>query len=122
MKVNYKDLGARIKKRREELKMSQTDLASLANLSTQHISNVENARSKVGLEKLIAIANVLNCSVDELLCGSLRAGSRAIYSDEISAIIDDFSDAEIRVLPEFLRNYNYIYKLLKSNMEEEKME
>lgn len=117
MKIDYRDLGARIKKRREELKMSQADLASLANLSTQHISNVENARSKIGLEKLITIANVLECSADELLCGSLRVGSRAVYSEEISAIIEDFSDAEIRVLPEFLRNYNYIYKLLKHNME-----
>ncbi len=122
MKVDYKDLGIRIKKRREELKMSQAELASLANLSTQHVSNVENARSKVGLEKLIAIANILECSVDELLCGSLSAGGRAVYNDEISEIIEDFSDAEIRVLPEFLRNYNYIYKLLKDNIEQGKKE
>lgn len=122
MKIDYVDLGVRIKKRREELKMSQAELASLADLSTQHISNVENARSKIGLEKLTTIANVLECSMDELLCGSLRAGSRAVYSDEISAIIEDFSDAEIRVLPEFLRNYNYIYKLLKYNLEEGRSE
>lgn len=122
MKLDYKDLGARIKKRREELKMSQADLASAAGLSTQHISNVENARSKIGLEKLIIIANTLNCSLDELLCGSLKEGSRAVYCDEISAIIEDFSDTEIRVLPEFLRNYNYIYKLLKYNLGESKEE
>ncbi len=118
MKIDYKDLGARIKRRREELNMSQAELASMVGLSTQHVSNVENARSKIGLEKLVSITNALNCSADELLCGSLRAGSRAVYSDEISTIIEDFSDAEIRVLPEFLRNYNYIYKLLKHNMEE----
>lgn len=120
MKIDYIDLGVRIRKRREELKMSQAELASLTGLSTQHVSNVENARSKVGLEKLITIANVLDCSADELLCGSLKAGSRAVYNDEIAAIIEDFSDAEIRVLPEFLRNYNYIYRLLKSDLEENK--
>ena len=99
--------------------MSQAELASRTELSTQHISNVENARSKVGLEKLVAIANELDCSVDELLCGSIRTGSRSVYSDEIAAIIEDFSDTEIRVLPEFLRNYNYIYQLMKHHIEEE---
>lgn len=115
MKVDYKDLGLRIKRRREELKMSQAELASQVDLSTQHISNVENARSKVGLEKLVTIANVLNCSVDELLCGSLKTGSRSVFSDEIAEVIEDFSDVEMRVLPEFLRLYNVAYRLLEES-------
>lgn len=118
MSVDYIDLGARIKRKREALKMSQAELASRADLSTQHISNVENARSKIGLDKLVTIANVLECSVDELLCGSMRIGSRLVYCDEIAGIIEDFSDTEMRILPEFLRNYNYIYKLLKQNVDE----
>ncbi|MBD5548614.1 MAG: helix-turn-helix transcriptional regulator [Lachnospiraceae bacterium] len=118
MSVNYIDLGARIKRRREELKMSQAELASQAELSTQHISNVENARSKIGLDKLVTISNVLDCSVDELLCGSMKTGSRLVYSDEIADIIEDFSDTEMRTLPELLRYYNYIYKLLKQNLDE----
>ena len=120
MKVDYHDLGTRIRKRREELNISQAELASMAGLSTQHISNVENAKSKIGLEKLVSIANALDCSVDELLCGSLRMVSRTVYHNEIASIIEDFSDTEMRVLPEFLRNYNYICKLIKKNMEKEK--
>lgn len=122
MSVNYIDLGARIKRRREELKMSQAELASRAELSTQHISNVENARSKIGLDKLVTISNVLDCSVDELLCGSMKTGSRSVYSDEIADIIEDFSDIEMRTLPELLRYYNYIYKLLKQNLDEKRKE
>lgn len=118
MSVDYSDLGMRIKRRREELKMSQAELASRADLSTQHISNVENARSKIGLDKLVTISNVLACSVDELLCGSMRTGGRSVYNDEIADIIDDFSDIEMRILPEFLRNYSYICRLLKQNVEE----
>lgn len=120
MKVDYRDLGARIRKRREELKISQEELADLVGLSTQHISNVENAKTRIGLEKLVSIANVLECSVDELLCGSLRVGSREIYHDEIASIIEDFTDTEMRVLPEFLRSYNYMYKLLEKNIEKKK--
>ena len=122
MSVNYIDLGVRIKRRREELKMSQAELASQADFSTQHISNVENARSKIGLDKLVTISNVLDCSVDELLCGSMKSGSRSVYSDEIADIIEDFSDTEMRTLPEFLRYYTYIYKLLKQNLDENREE
>lgn len=122
MSVDYSDLGIRVKRRREELRMSQAELASRAELSTQHISNVENARSKIGLDKLVTISNVLECSVDELLCGSMRTGGRSVYNDEVAGIIDDFSDTEMRILPEFLRNYSYIYKLLKQNVDESREE
>ena len=122
MSVDYSDLGIRIKRRREELKMSQAELASRAELSTQHISNVENARSKIGLDKLVTISNVLECSVDELLCGSMRTGGRPVYNDEIAGIIDDFSDTEMRILPEFRKNYSYIYKLLKQDVDESREE
>lgn len=118
MSVDYKDLGHRIKKKRENLGMSQAELADQADLSTQHISNVENARSKIGLEKLVTVANVLNSYTDELLCGSVRT-SRAVYSEEVAAIIETFSDTQLRVLPEFLRDFNYVYELLKRRMEEE---
>lgn len=66
VKLDYRDLGIRIRKRREELNIPQAELASRAGLSVQHISNVENAKSRVGLEKLVNIANALNCSVDQL--------------------------------------------------------
>ena len=117
MTVDYKDLGIRIRRKREESGMSQAELAAKAQLSTQHISNVENARSKIGLEKLVAIANILNSSVDELICGSIKS-SKSIYSSEIAEMIEDFSDMELRVLPAFLRNFNYVFELLKHSMEE----
>lgn len=118
MKVDYKDLGARIKKKREGKRMSQAELAAQTDLSTQHISNVENARSKIGLEKLVRIADALDCSVDELLCGSMKTGSRSVYSDEIAEILEDFSNTEMKVLPELLKNYSYVFKLLKNDLEE----
>lgn len=116
--VDYKDLGMRIRKKREERGMSQAELAGKAQLSTQHISNVENARSKIGLDKLVVISNVLNCSLDELICGSLKKG-RTVYNSEIAEIIEDFSDNELRVLPNFLRSVNYLYKLMQSDKDSE---
>lgn len=119
MTVDYKDLGNRIRKKREERHMSQADLAGKVHLSTQHVSNVENAKSKVGLDKLVAIANVLDCSLDELVCGSIKQ-SRTIYHDEISEMLEEFSEIGLRSAPEILKHINYVYKLMKKDAEREK--
>lgn len=118
MAVDYKDLGSRIRMKREENGMSQAELAGKAQLSTQHVSNVENARSKIGLEKLVDIANILDCSLDELVCGSVKSG-RTVYNSEIAEMIEDFSDTEMRVLPEFLRTLNYFYKSMEKDIRKE---
>jgi len=119
LSVNYKDLGNRIKKKRESFGMSQAELAAQTELSTQHISNVENARSKIGLDKLVTIANVLNCSIDELLCDSMNVKvSRAIYSEEVATIIETFSDEEVKALPEALKYCNYINQIFMQAAEE----
>ena len=113
MPVDYVKLGVRIKGRREKAKMSQAELASEADISTQHISNIENAKTKVSLERIVDIANILNCSVDELLCDSL-VEARVIYINEVAGLIESFSDVEIRALPEFLRSYSCFSKLLEN--------
>lgn len=105
----------RIRRKREACKMSQAELAAKVRLSTQHMSNVENARSKIGLEKLVEVADVLTCSVDELLCGSVKAG-KSVYISEVAELIDDFSDEEVRALPDFLKYYNYMYKMMEDRI------
>lgn len=117
MAIDYKDLGKRIKTRREASGYSQAELADKVELSTQHISNIENAKSKVSLDKLLSIANVLNCTVDEIICGSMKK-SRSIYIDDINAIIEQFSDIEIRALPDFLNNYHSLSDMLRQFMKE----
>lgn len=118
MAVDYRDLGMRIRKKREAAGLSQAALAARADLSTQHISNVENAKSKIGLDKLVIIANVLDTSLDELICGSMK-NSRVIYNNDIAEMMEDFSDVEIRVLPEYLRCLNSTYHLLQDMIRKE---
>ena len=93
--------------------MSQAELALAADISTQHISNIENAKTKVSLERIVDIANILDCSVDELLCDSL-VKARVIYINEVAGLIESFSDVEMRALPEFLRSYSHFSKLLEN--------
>lgn len=105
--LNYKDVGLRIKQKRKALSMSQADLATLIGASTQHISNIENARSKISLEKLVSIANVLNCTLDELLFDSIK-NCKPIAQNEIAELLDTFTNQELKYLPGFLKWYKKV--------------
>ena len=71
MKINYKLIGRRVRIARDLKKMSQARLAELIERSDSYISNIETAKSKIGLETLVRIANVLQVSTDYLLGGNL---------------------------------------------------
>lgn len=118
MAVDYFDLGIRIRKKREKVGISQAELAGRSNLSTQHICNVENARTKASLETVVTIANVFECSIDELVCGSMKA-CRTVYQNEVAVMMEDFSDMQMRLLPEFLRHYSYTYNILQKAIDKD---
>ena len=65
-------LGKRIKAARERVGMTQEDLAAAVDY---HVSVVERGVKPPKLEKLVAIANVLNVGTDELLQDSLNAAT-----------------------------------------------
>ena len=64
-------LGKRIKAARERVGMTQEDLAA----AVDYVSVVERGVKPPKLEKLVAIANVLNVGTDELLQDSLNAAT-----------------------------------------------
>lgn len=66
-------LGKRIKAAREKAHMTQEDLAAAVEYSVDHMSVVERGAKPPKLEKLVAIANVLNVGTDELLQDNLNA-------------------------------------------------
>ena len=51
-----------IKKRREELGMSQKDLAEKAGISQSFLCDIEQGRSKPSIDTALKIAEVLNIS------------------------------------------------------------
>jgi transcriptional regulator with XRE-family HTH domain len=56
---NTKDIAKLIRKRREELGISQKDLAKLCNLSNNGISKMETNESEVKLSTLLKISKIL---------------------------------------------------------------
>ena len=57
MEINYKALGERIRKIRKVEGMTQEYLAEKLEISTQHMSNIENASKKPSLALLMDLAD-----------------------------------------------------------------
>lgn len=62
-------IGKRIRKRRKELNLTQNDLSRMSNVTHQHISAIEQDKSKVSLELLSNIAKSLGVTTDFLITG-----------------------------------------------------
>ena len=46
IKIDYKSIGLRIKAARQQLHYTQEQVADLCDVSIQHISNIENNKTK----------------------------------------------------------------------------
>ena len=65
--IDDKKLAERIKALREEIGLSQAELAKRLNVSRSKISQMENNRVKITVGELVALANIFNVSIESLL-------------------------------------------------------
>ena len=77
-------LGQRIRNRRQELKLTQQQLAKALDLTSQHISVIEQDKRTPSLASLAKMAEELGVSVDYLI-----TGKKSIITDTIPAIRAD---------------------------------
>lgn len=103
MVIDYTAIGMRIKIARIKAKVTQEVLGDKTGLSVVHISNVENGNAKISLPSIIAIANALSVSVDELLCDNVVC-SNHVFNKETQEILADCSPYDIRVLVDILKS------------------
>lgn len=66
-----KRVGQRIKQRREELGLTQEQLAHKLGVATNYISTIERGASFPRYEKLVMILNALQTSADYIFCDVL---------------------------------------------------
>lgn len=97
MDINYKDIGRRIRNERINRNLTQEKLAEMIGISVTHMSNIENANTKLSLPVFIAVANALDCDADILLSGSL-SNNRRSASLIISDLLDGCTKEENRVI------------------------
>ena len=76
--------GRRIRKRRQELELTQQELAQALGLTSQHISAIEQDKRTPSLSSLSKLAQELGVTVDFLL-----KGEQGVVVDTIPAIKAD---------------------------------
>jgi len=80
--MDYSSLGARIRRERILRSWTQEQLAEKANISLSFLGHIERGTRKASLETLVALANVLDVSIDDLLSGSLSHKPRQ-HADQL---------------------------------------
>ena len=88
MPVDYQKLGDRIRVIRSQQGISQEKLAEITDLARENINRFENASKGLSLESLVAIANALHVSVDDLLVDSLNNPASTADSDLHRLLLD----------------------------------
>lgn len=67
--LDFKQIGLKIKERRQDQGLTQEFVANKLNVNPSHISNIEGGRAHPSLSALVKIANILECSVDFFIGG-----------------------------------------------------
>lgn len=75
------ELGKRIKNRRLELNLTQSDVKQKTGISTGNLSDIERGRSAPSASALCELSDVLECSVDYILFGKTRNTDKAKLSN-----------------------------------------
>ena len=81
MDLDFKAIGKRVKIARIKKNLTQEAIAEKIGITAQHMSNIETGHSRVSLPTLVAIANLLSVSADELLCDTIVTSKR-IFAKE----------------------------------------
>lgn len=101
--LDYISLGRRVKEARRKKGLKQGEVAILTGLTCSHMSHIETGKTKPALPTIVKIANVLEVSVDELLCDNLQH-ARPVYDQKIAELLADCDDAELKAFLEIIQS------------------
>ena len=73
--VDYADFGRRVRKRRNELGWTQSDLAARLNITHQAVSKWENGVALPDITILFSLSQLFSTSMEELLTGDAPAAA-----------------------------------------------
>lgn len=78
-----KEIGNRLRKKREACGYSREKLGELCALSPRFIANIEFGDATFSMDSLMAVCRVLSCSSDYLLFGDVAEPWKDIYNQLI---------------------------------------
>ncbi|MCT4631318.1 MAG: helix-turn-helix domain-containing protein [Firmicutes bacterium] len=106
MNIDYKLIGERIKKFRQEKAITQSTLSEMLDVSNVYVSKIERGVARVNLEMLFKISTLLEVSVSQLLTG-IDEDANNYLDVEISKLMEHSSVEEKRMI------YNVVKAIIK---------
>lgn len=98
------DMGKRIASRRKSLRLSQEELAELADVSPQLLSTAERGTKAMRPENLLKLSAALGVSTDYLLTGEIIDKDLLLITKKL----ENFSDAQLRAIEQILDSTIYL--------------
>lgn len=99
-KINYRDIGDKIRIEREKFGISREKFAELLNLSPYFIGQIERGERKMSINTLINVSECLHVSIDYLIFGD------AVNPEEYNRLhnlISKCSEKEVKFIEEILK-------------------
>ena len=78
-------------------------------MNASHLSHIETGQTKLSLPTIVTIANALNISVDELLCGNLKQFNH-VYYNQIAEELSDCDEDELQAILEIVHTLKAVIK------------
>ena len=94
--IDYKELGKRIRTERRRQDLTQEKLAEMAEISNSFMGHIERGGRTLSIETLAKIANVLNMSIEYIICGENNY-QPDMLPEEIHDAINRMSNSQRKV-------------------------
>ncbi len=104
MSANYKIIGNRIQKRRKSQNITQEQMAEHLNVTPGYISQIERGVTKINLDTLSAVSDMLKCDMADLIYNTNR-NSDVFYNDDILLYYEQLTSSEREMLIHLLKTY-----------------
>lgn len=86
-------IGQRIKERRKELKITQTQIQQETSISSGNLSCIENGKYLPSAVALLELSKILDCSIDWMLTGkSLISKNSSTLDNEEAELLNGFRE------------------------------
>lgn len=92
MRLNFKDIGIRIRLERERLNLTREKFAEIVELSSFYIGQIERGDRKMSLDTLVKIADTLHMSTDYLLFGT-KIHNKELEIDKSFSVLENVDES-----------------------------
>lgn len=112
MELDYKVIGNRIKEIRTAKGWTQAKLAEKSGVEPSYISHIERGVTKLSLPTLLAIANALDATLDDIVYTNLRKSAH-ISIGMMEKLLSDCTPEEISSIVEVVKTTKNVLRMKK---------